>query len=687
MKSRAIYKFILLILILQTILLIFFNRSLLLKNYDVNYWKDRFEHSQWQMPMSERIIGDDGLYSYVGLSLVNGLSPSQFNPETPPLGKYLIGLSIKLFNNPVYYSIFIGIITIYLYFLLSKIVLKNDLFAIFATLILFTDPLFFSQFWKSWLDMLQLMFLLLSILSIYKSGKQKNSYYLILSGLSLGFFAQSKFPILFPVIFIFELFWVYKNKLINKYLFYLAGLILGILLPYLRFFILGNSVIDFIKLEKYVLSFYLKSQLKVHFGSFLESVFIGYFPQINSSGLVKVNEWTLFWPISIVLSVLTTIKLYKKDIFVKYIGILIVISLFIFSLIPSFPRYFLMIFPFSSLLMVVFIKEFFKVKAQKIIIIIFVIFSFINSLVFLIPLPQTVLSDYYYNFSHQYFQDIYQEDVVGAGNNFSRQAFFNLSKQTMLDSQIDSIEIKEISRSIPYLGNKGTVKILVTYKTRNLGNFSEEKTLKLEQVNSEWKIIWDWSLLLDGFNPNLKSKTIVDLGKRGSIYKYNTVLAEDTNGYLISVSPSLIQPDKEQEMLGLLSSISGIAKVRLQNTYNENVIPNTYIALFSNDIQLSDSLLGEIKAFKGVFLSEYPTRIYFDSKLLSPASVENVNYYECCSRIYSSFNYHGITGMEKKYDSDLSGNSGGKIELIDKNGQIIKILLDRQLRNGKDVYL
>ena len=231
MKSRAIYKFILLILILQTILLIFFNRSLLLKNYDVNYWKDRFEHSQWQMPMSERIIGDDGLYSYVGLSLVNGLSPSQFNPETPPLGKYLIGLSIKLFNNPVYYSIFIGIITIYLYFLLSKIVLKNDLFAIFATLILFTDPLFFSQFWKSWLDMLQLMFLLLSILSIYKSGKQKNSYYLILSGLSLGFFAQSKFPILFPVIFIFELFWVYKNKLINKYLFYLAGLILGILLP------------------------------------------------------------------------------------------------------------------------------------------------------------------------------------------------------------------------------------------------------------------------------------------------------------------------------------------------------------------------------------------------------------------------------------------------------------------------
>ena len=91
MISKKIFGFFLLTIFLtQLLLLLFFNRTYLLGSYDASYWKERFEHSQWSMPLSNRIIGYDGLFSYVGYRLADGEDPSKINPETQPVGKYLI---------------------------------------------------------------------------------------------------------------------------------------------------------------------------------------------------------------------------------------------------------------------------------------------------------------------------------------------------------------------------------------------------------------------------------------------------------------------------------------------------------------------------------------------------------------------------------------------------------------------
>ena len=66
--------------------IVYLKQSDLSKEYDVSYWKDRFEHSQWQLPLSKRIIGDDGLYAYAGYKLISGSDPAVISPEVPPVG-------------------------------------------------------------------------------------------------------------------------------------------------------------------------------------------------------------------------------------------------------------------------------------------------------------------------------------------------------------------------------------------------------------------------------------------------------------------------------------------------------------------------------------------------------------------------------------------------------------------------
>src|SRR3989344_7148489 len=93
-KKKFIICFFLLIFSVQFFQVIYFNKNAFIEKYDTAYWKDRYEHSQWQLPLSERIIGDDGLYAYAGYKLVHGLDPTIISAEVPPVGKYIFGFSI-----------------------------------------------------------------------------------------------------------------------------------------------------------------------------------------------------------------------------------------------------------------------------------------------------------------------------------------------------------------------------------------------------------------------------------------------------------------------------------------------------------------------------------------------------------------------------------------------------------------
>ncbi len=685
------FKLILLfIFLVQVFALLFFNRNKLFTSYDYSYWKDRYEHSQWQLPASKRIIGDDGLYAYVGINILNGKDLTTINPEAPPVAKYLIGFSIYLFNNPVFYALFVGLITTYVFYLLSKTVLKNDNLALFATVVLIMDPLFFSQFFGSWIDITQLIFFILSLIFVFKLEKSgRKSLFSSAAGLFLGLFMQTKFPVLFPLIFLYEAYFFFKNKYFREFLFYLCGLLFGNLIPYIGYFIEGHTLIDLLKYQKYVFSFYAKSKLSANHLSLMESLFFGNFPIIAGKGFDRVLEWTILWPLSFVSMFFVTFGLIfkkNKEQLLKSLGIMTILIFLLFLIIPSYPRYLLIVLPFMYLFLAYLIDMLIKNKAKYLLFIVIVMYGFLNSCYYLFPKPDTVLKDFYYNFSNQYFQDIYEEDLTNKPNFSERNDFFVTAKKAMQGLEVSDIQIKQLSESFSPFSDRGSVKIQVIYKTQNLGEFVENKTINLIKMGSEWKINWDWGILLNGYKKDYLTKTEIEPGKRGAISINGEIVAEDSNGYLISVNPSKIDLKREQEMLSFLQDISGIKAVCLQNVYLENIIPNTFVPLFTTQIPLSNKQLEELKTFPGVRVADYPSRIYYGNKL-SQFLVKNTLFDEECTRIYSSTNYRGVAGVEKKYDSVLYGYDGGWAKIIDRNGNSIRTIFAKQPKNGQDINL
>lgn len=623
--------------------------------------------------------------------MAKGADPSKNNPETQPVGKYLIGFSILIFKNPVYYSLIMGFLSLLIFYFLARNLFKNNLSSFFATLLLFLDPLFFSQFWNSWVDISQLFFLLVNILFlVYLSPKNKhNKLYSVICGLSLGFFVQSKLPVLLPIIFILELLYFFKNKYIKNYLFYLFGFALGVLIPYVQYFLLGHSILDFIKLQKYIIVFYKKSEIVTHVWAIWQTLVLGIFPNISSIGVIKVMEWSILWPISLVISIYAFYNIFKdkNKYFWKSLSIFTLLGLLIFGLIPSYPRYLLLIIPFLYLFVAYAININFNKIITNFFIVLFLFYGLINSFLFLIPKPDMVLNDFYYNLSNQFFQDIYIQDVSSKSIGISKDKFRLISQKAFEDGQIKNIKITEIQRKINNLSSSGYVKLLVEYKTLNLGAFSENKVINLTKENSRWKIVWNWDLVLNKFKPGYAIKTSVITGKRGNIIDSdNKILASDQMGYLISVNPQLINTKKEQSMLLFIGSLVNVTPVRLQNVYLENSIPGEYVPVATTFTSINDNQKQALLEFKGLQLSSYASRLYDTSKI-SSLSIKNLFYDECCSRIYSSFNYHGISGPEKDFDDKLSGYDGGETDIISQTGSIIRAIVKKEAKNGQNVKL
>lgn len=684
--KKLIVLFCLCVLIVQFFQIIYSQRALFSQNYDVEYWKDRFEHSQWALPLSKRIIGDDGLFAYIGYDLINGGSITGFDSEVPPLGKYLIGASIKVFNNPYYHSVLFGLGSLIVFYSLSLKVLKSKTKSFVVTSILFLDPLFFSQFWKSMLDIYQLFFLLLNVFLIVMILENKKNIFLLslLSGISLGFFSQTKYPMLLPVIISLETIFFLSKKLRREYIVFLTGFFIAFLISNFKFFLDGGSLIEFIKFQKYVLSFYLNSQLVVNSEAIWSTLFLGKFPEIVGSKIINVEEWWFMWPLAGFLAIpFAVVDVFRRNSKIwKGFALFILLSFLTYSLAPIYPRYLLLVLPFMYLFVVRTLFRF-NIKISKVFFIIVLLYGLFNARIVLQDAPEKILSSFYYNFSHQYFQDVYEENIsTKAMPIMTRDKFRLLSQGAFSNAGVKAIELKEIQKHTNELD--GTVKVKVEYLTEHLGSFSEVKNIKLLKESGKWKIQWDWDLIFEGFLPDYSIETTREPGRRGSIVDSSgKILTQDFEGYLISVNPEKIDLKKENEMLDFIGRIGDVKPPHLQNAYLENTMPGTYVPLVSLFFPLDNKTRMKLLSFSGVKLSPYPSRVYSG---LDPLGIKNTLYDECCTRIYNS-NYHGIEGVEKQFDSILAGQDGGEITIKDKKGFVVKTIYEREVKKGSDVVV
>lgn len=306
-------KFILRFLPLLLFVTIFFNVYLAVFTVGSSYQK----HDYWKRyPELKKMyydsiyankkggfIPDEFVYSFAAGSLLKGVSPILVNPETPPLGKYLIGLSIIIFNNEHTLTLFFGIGSLFILYFISKQVFSSSLLALLPVSLLSFEPLFLNQLRITpLLDIVQLFFLLCFFLFFnIANGKKNYLRYFILANIMLGGFISVKYFGVGVTVFGAVIVVLLLRKEFKRIIYYLVTSVIApiiLLAMYIQVLLSGYTLSAFLGIQKWIF-FYNQGHVTKPFTFFPLFLINRWYAWWNDS-ILSDAQWQITWPLSFI---------------------------------------------------------------------------------------------------------------------------------------------------------------------------------------------------------------------------------------------------------------------------------------------------------------------------------------------------------------------------------------------------
>ncbi len=349
--KAGIKKIINLIIFLSFILFfyifIYSHKQTFLKPTDLKKLEQNYQTSQFNPDPEKQttIIQDEDLYAYAGYKYLTTGDLSQINIEHPPLGKYLIGLSLLIFKNQNVGQLLWGGLFLFFLYQLSLKILDDKTLALLTTFLFSLEKIFQEQLLLSLLDLILGVFLLGFLWSLKKSLLTKQPKFSIISGLLLGGMASIKYPTIALVALTtgFGYFLLRKDRYLVKKM-VLISLTAGavFLLTYLPFF-LKHSPQEFITLQIKALRIHLSHVPEYPKGQVFKVLFFNkWLSWWGEKGYINTNLWSFTWPV-LTLSFFISLVRLKKNLLIKLWSFLYL--LFLASRL-FFPRYLFLLLPF-----------------------------------------------------------------------------------------------------------------------------------------------------------------------------------------------------------------------------------------------------------------------------------------------------------------------------------------------------
>ena len=362
MKNEKLRKlffalFLIVISIKPGLTLYAFRDSFFSPGYSKHYeaLKAEYYSSQYVKKNKPGIIPDEALESFAGGAFLKGLNPILIIHDQPPLGRYIIALSILLFDNQNTVIIFVLSFAVLGVFFIAKLILKRTPFALLPIGIFMNEPLFLNKLkYTPLLEPIQLPFIIFALYFFIKGTISKNyTKWFILTSVMLGFVISIRFFIL--GLFLtgaMVTYFLLKKQFNRRFLSFTLTLPLSLivlLVSYTRTIQSGDSIIHVFGIQKYIY-YYHKSQLVLPF-SFWDLLLLNrWHTWWGIKAILSDNQWNVIWPIStfitlffLLLSILKRISISKSE---KVILIWIICYCLFLSLGGTSTRYFIPLLPF-----------------------------------------------------------------------------------------------------------------------------------------------------------------------------------------------------------------------------------------------------------------------------------------------------------------------------------------------------
>lgn len=368
-----------------TVLLVFVSILSVLVPHKNLYWgvsyMDNFEHiekvyynSQYVQENPSGWIPDEIVNAYAGVKYIQGTPPILITPDTPPLGRYLIGLSVILTNNPNYSVLLFTILMYYLLYVAGKSVYKYKTTALLLPLMVSLEPLIRNQLvYTPLLDTFQVAFLLLCLIFFNRALVKNARVYLwfSLASAMLGLFISTKFFATGVTIIIA----CYVVLLINKRLKDMVRLtvvlpiaILVLLSTYSAVFTLGYSLREFLGIQRWVYDYH-KSQLILPFTIWPLLYLNKWYVWWGDTPVISDDHWRISWPVITSLTLIATPLYYLKkvtgSISIQIYMVWSVVYLLFFSLGQVTSRYLIILIPILYLVSLYIIEQLVVLKLSN----------------------------------------------------------------------------------------------------------------------------------------------------------------------------------------------------------------------------------------------------------------------------------------------------------------------------------
>ena len=284
--------------------------------YAPNYWtrydtlKGVFGESQYSMKAWKFWIPDETVYSYAGGAYLKGANPIIVESTQPPLGKYLIALSIAFTGNensiiPVFYVLLlIGI------YLLSLRVSKSTVISLVVVILasfekMFSDQLFITPL----LDIFLITFLVYAVLAAAFGLEKRKPVFILVSYICFGAALMIKVWLI-GMVFVLPvtLYILIRN---GKYYPCIIGgffIMLGItLISYTRMFMNGYTLLQVLLVQKWL--YWYQNGKRSGLFTIWPLIFMNkWYVWWGNVPVIGDANWSVSWPVSIGIGVIASIR-------------------------------------------------------------------------------------------------------------------------------------------------------------------------------------------------------------------------------------------------------------------------------------------------------------------------------------------------------------------------------------------
>lgn len=358
-----------LIAVIQPISIIYKERDTFFsKGYSQQYenFKRAYSTSQYVQKEEPGVIPDQTLESFAGGAFLRGVNPTSIIHDQPPTGRYMLSLSILLFDNANTIMVLLSFLSGLGVFLIARLVLKNTLLSLIPFVIFINEPLFLNKFYNTpLLEPIQLPFIIFSLYFFILGVTHKNYLkWFMLTSIMLGFVISIRFFVLGIFLTLAMVLYFFIKKQFNRkffmFLLILPIAIVVLLISYTRTIQLGSSIWNIFGIQKFIYTYH-EAQLSLPFSFWDLILFNRWHTWWESREILSDEQWLMLWPISMISTLVFTLlgvlrKLVIEDAEKVIILWVIIYSIFL-SLGDTSTRYFAPLLPFIYIIATSFLRR------------------------------------------------------------------------------------------------------------------------------------------------------------------------------------------------------------------------------------------------------------------------------------------------------------------------------------------